>query len=676
MLCGQCFCEMSGQGVCPVCGFDNAQQRQKYPVALRPGSILNGRYIVGRVLGQGGFGITYLAQDDRSRSRVAIKEYYPAEFAGRSPDATSIQVLSGNREEDFNYGKEQFLAEAKTLAEVSGNAHIVQIFSYFEENGTAYFVMEYVEGLPLNTWLKQHGALSPQAADALLLPLMEALGWVHGKGIVHRDIAPDNIIVTKDRTAKLIDFGAARYSTGEKSKSLDVILKHGFAPKEQYTRRGRQGAWTDVYAMAATYYYAVTGRIPPDAIDRIEQDDLIPPSTLGAKLSPAAEEALLKGLEINAQDRWQSMADFAAAMRGKMPSEKEAERRAREAAEKAEAARRAREAAEKAEAERRAREAAQALSSKPAKKRSPLPFILAAAAILTLVVVAVIGLSGRNPAASVPTVTTAAPVLTAVPDLTAAPEAERAPLPAEPAAKPSVLVVGTCADYFPYEFMVPDDSGNLVYAGIDISVAGYVADSLGMELQVKNLEFESLLPALQAGNCDMVIAALLPSEERKSMVDFSDTYQNENEDSYVLLVREDDADFYSSTASFAGAKIGAVSTSMAMETLVNSMPEAVPVPFSGSGDVVTSLALGVVDAAIVRRDAADSYLETLPDLAVSAVLPGQSGNMCIAVAKDDPIGLLPGINAAIARMHTSGALTGFIDEANSLGDKAQEVSGS
>ena len=133
---------------------------------------------------------------------------------------------------------------------------------------------------------EQGGLTAAEEADGLLLPLMDAMDEVHSKGIVHRDIAPDNIIVTPNGLAKLIDFGAARYSTGEKSKSLDVILKHGFAPKEQYMRRGRQGPWTDVYALAATYYYAITGKVPPEAIDRMARLALELPSAARARTSP------------------------------------------------------------------------------------------------------------------------------------------------------------------------------------------------------------------------------------------------------------------------------------------------------------------------------------------------------------------------------------------------------
>ena len=316
-LCPNCFREQNSTGPCPVCGYDGSGAERKHPQALRPGAILNGRYIVGRVLGQGGFGITYLALDNQTKSRVAIKEYYPAELAGRTMDGCSIAIHSEERAETFAYGKAQFLEEARTLARFLDNPYVVRIHNYFEENGTGYFTMEYVEGPGLDKYMAPFGGrLGVQEAKHLLLPLMEAMDEVHDKGIVHRDVAPDNIIVTRDGRVKLIDFGAARYSTGEKSKSLDVILKHGFAPYEQYMRRGRQGPWTDVYAMAATFYYAITGKVPPDATERKDEDTLIPPSTLGVPIDERTEEALLKALEVSAADRFQRMGDFAAALQG------------------------------------------------------------------------------------------------------------------------------------------------------------------------------------------------------------------------------------------------------------------------------------------------------------------------------------------------------------------------
>ena len=307
--CYNCFQEKPNNGACPFCGYDQSIYEGKYPSALQQGSILNGKYIVGRVLGQGGFGITYIAKDYKTGERVAIKEYLPSEFAGRN--GNSVQPYSGDHEANFAYGKEQFLTEAKTLAAFIGDEHIVRIYSFFEENNTAYFAMEYVDGLALDKYMAQQGGrLTVAEANRLLLPLMESLNKVHRKGIVHRDISPDNIIVTKEGSVKLIDFGAARYSTGEKSRSLDVILKHGFAPPEQYMRRGRQGPFTDVYALAATYYYAITGKLLPDSVERTFEDTIMLPRALGVKISRKQEDVLLKALEVNAAGRYQNMGEF------------------------------------------------------------------------------------------------------------------------------------------------------------------------------------------------------------------------------------------------------------------------------------------------------------------------------------------------------------------------------
>jgi len=317
-LCFSCFIEKNSSGVCPGCGYDPAQDKGKYSAAIKQGEILKERYIVGRVLGQGGFGVTYSALDFATKERVAIKEFMPTALVNREASGY-VRPYSGEMEEHFTQGKAGFLEEANTLEQFKDNPHIVNILDYFEENGTAYFVMDYVQGQNLKAYVKiMGGKLGEEAANRILMPIMEAMEDVHSKGIVHRDIAPDNIIVTAEGSAKLIDFGAARHSTGEKSLSLDVILKHGYAPKEQYSRHGRQGPYTDVYAMAATYYYAVTGRVPPDSIDRVSSDELAAPGTLGAKLSAHAEKALMKALSIQPEDRYPNMGDFLRALRGEI----------------------------------------------------------------------------------------------------------------------------------------------------------------------------------------------------------------------------------------------------------------------------------------------------------------------------------------------------------------------
>ena len=319
-ICFNCFKTIPNEGKCPYCGYDVRENADKYPLALLPGTVLINRYLVGRVLGQGGFGITYIALDRNTRSAVAIKEYLPVEIASRNHANSRIMLFSGDKQEDYEYGKGQFLEEAKTLASFVGNEHIIRILNYFEANSTAYYAMEYIQGQTLKQMMEStQRPLRVEEANQYLLPIMESLEWVHSKGVVHRDISPDNIMIRTDGTAKLIDFGAARISTGEKSRSLDIILKHGFAPKEQYTRRGRQGPYTDVYAMAATYYYAITGKVPPDAIERSDRDELIPPSLLGTEIRGDTEEVLLKALSVLSGDRYQTMAAFYSAMLMTMP---------------------------------------------------------------------------------------------------------------------------------------------------------------------------------------------------------------------------------------------------------------------------------------------------------------------------------------------------------------------
>ncbi len=286
-----------------------------FPLALPEGTVLAGQYIIQKTLGQGGFGITYMATDHKTGGKVAVKEFFPDTLATRMQN--TVSSYPGERTESFEYGKQCFLQEAETLAQFIGSENIVRIHSYFEENSTAYFVMDFVEGTSFDEYIRQKGGKIPYAeAERFLLPVMDALSLVHSKGIVHRDVTPDNIYITNEGTVKLLDFGAARYSLGDRSRSLDVVLKHGFAPKEQYTRHGRQGPFTDVYTVGASFYYAITGRRPPDSIDRLEEDDLIPPSSLGVAIPPQKEDAVLKAMSVQPGDRYQTMDAFREALLG------------------------------------------------------------------------------------------------------------------------------------------------------------------------------------------------------------------------------------------------------------------------------------------------------------------------------------------------------------------------
>ena len=309
-LCYNCFQEREApEGPCPYCGFDLAENEKKFPVALRAGTVLNGRYIIGRVLGQGGFDITYLAWDTKLEARVAVKEFMPNEIATRV--GTTVSVAVESRTEDFTYGAERFQEEARTLAKFMGQPNIAGVTDYFDENDTSYFVMDYIEGISFKTYIANHGGkVSVEEALNVMIPVLRALTAVHAEGFIHRDVTPDNIYITKDGMVKLLDFGSARYSIGDKSKSLDVILKVGYAPKEQYIRRSRQGPFTDVYSCAACFYAAITGFLPPEALERLEHDELVPISQCGIEIPEYLDKAILKGLAVQPEDRFQSAAEF------------------------------------------------------------------------------------------------------------------------------------------------------------------------------------------------------------------------------------------------------------------------------------------------------------------------------------------------------------------------------
>ena len=309
-LCYNCFQEKpEGAGPCPHCGFDLEENEKKFPVALRAGTVLNGRYIVGRVLGQGGFGITYLALDTQLNAKVAIKEFMPGEIATRQ--GTTVSVMMDTKSEEFAYGAERFQEEARTLAKFIGNPNIAAVTSYFDENDTSYFVMDYIEGISFKTYIANHGGkICVEETLNVMIPVLRALTAVHAEGFIHRDVTPDNIYITKDGMVKLLDFGSARYSIGDKSKSLDVILKVGYAPKEQYIRRSRQGPFTDVYSCAACFYAAITGFLPPESLERLDSDTLVPISQAGIEIPEYLDKAILKGLAVQPEDRFQSAAEF------------------------------------------------------------------------------------------------------------------------------------------------------------------------------------------------------------------------------------------------------------------------------------------------------------------------------------------------------------------------------
>lgn len=313
-LCVGCMAGRSGEQVCPHCGwFEGAGPES--PLHLPPRTVLQGKYMLGRVLGQGGFGITYLAWDLFLERALAVKEYFPREMVYRDYGSATVSVIRTGAGQGYQFGLQRFLDEAKLLARFDGHPNIVSVKDFFRENETAYLVMNYLQGVTLKNYLHQGSAsLSPGQAIAIIYPVLDALEAVHGASMLHRDISPDNIYLTSSNQVVLIDFGAARQSVSEQNRNLSIILKPGYAPEEQYRSSGEQGPWTDIYAVAATLYEAVTGTMPPDAMDRLVSDILVPPSELGVDIDRELEEVVLKALAVKARDRYQSVKDFSMAL--------------------------------------------------------------------------------------------------------------------------------------------------------------------------------------------------------------------------------------------------------------------------------------------------------------------------------------------------------------------------
>ncbi|TCL59235.1 parallel beta-helix repeat protein [Hydrogenispora ethanolica] len=315
-FCLGCMTENSGTDVCPHCGWKKTAVPES-ALFLRPGTVLKGRYLIGRVLGYGGFGITYLAYDLDLHMKLAIKEYLPHHLVTRTLESATVSVYSGAARDCFAAGLQKFITEARMLAKFNAHPCIVSVYGFFKQNGTAYMVMEYVEGITFHEYLDRAGGrIAYDDAAAIMLPVIDALQEVHAAGILHRDISPDNIYMTKYNQIKLLDFGAARYAVGERSKTVSVLLKPGYAPLEQYQTHGDQGPWTDVYGVAATLYRAVSGVAPVEALARVETDPLRRPSELGAAIPPEKEAIVIRALSVKAKERYQTMKDFRVALWG------------------------------------------------------------------------------------------------------------------------------------------------------------------------------------------------------------------------------------------------------------------------------------------------------------------------------------------------------------------------
>ena len=305
---------------CPGCGYDPAKDKHmEYALPLQ--TILYGKYLVGKVLGQGGFGITYIGWDIPLERKVAIKEYYPSGQVSRSPGTRNLTWYTTEAAEQAHRdGIQMFLKEARKMSKVDGIPGVVRVLDLFQENGTAYIVMEFIEGVTLKAKLQQTGPLPWEQVRELFLSVIQTMAQVHKAGLVHRDLSPDNIMLLPNGGVKILDLGAAKDLSINSGASSMQVAKSGFSPLEQYTQRGGSGPWTDVYSMAATIYYTLTGKLPPNAIDRMETDTLSWDFPVLNQLPTQARETLQKAMAVQAQNRTQSMDALGQGLMGKKQS--------------------------------------------------------------------------------------------------------------------------------------------------------------------------------------------------------------------------------------------------------------------------------------------------------------------------------------------------------------------
>src|SRR5262245_33222226 len=289
-----------------------------------PAGYLLREFQVERVVGEGGFSVVYLATDTRLERQVAVKEYMPTALATRNPDFSVHVRSSAQHREAFDAGLRSFINEAKLLARFEHRA-LVKVHQFWQDKGTAYMVMPYYSGPTLKSWIKQqHEPVDPVWLEQFLRLVMDALDTLHKENCLHRDVAPDNILILDRRSPLLLDFGAARRVIGDLTQALTVILKPGFAPIEQYaeSQSMRQGPWTDVYALCAVAHFMITGRAPTPSVTRVLADDLVPLRTAAeGRFPPAFLAALDAGLTVRPQQRPQSIGALRDLMDGAAPDD-------------------------------------------------------------------------------------------------------------------------------------------------------------------------------------------------------------------------------------------------------------------------------------------------------------------------------------------------------------------
>lgn len=331
--CYSCFKEFDDEyDICPHCGQVETSEPLE-PIHLKPGTILADRYLLGVAVGSGGFGIIYKAWDLQLEVVVAVKEFYVSRLVTRAAGEKEV-IVSKKAAAEYTYRKERFLAEARNMAKFSNHRSIVNVFEFFEENNTAYIVMELLDGVNLNEYIKaNNGKVDPGFAVYIANEVGNALISLHENNIIHRDVAPDNVFICSDKELKikLLDLGAAKLADST-DDVIDIVLKPGYSPTEQYDNTANIGPWTDIYALGATLYRMLTGAVPDESTNRKIEDTLAAPNEIDPSIETNLSNTIMKAMAIDRHMRFRTVAEFLKAVNGDkkiVTLEKEKKRRKR-----------------------------------------------------------------------------------------------------------------------------------------------------------------------------------------------------------------------------------------------------------------------------------------------------------------------------------------------------------
>lgn len=319
-LCMKCFHVKGKYDVCPMCGYVEGTPPEQ-PHYLTPGTILGNHFLVGTAIGAGGFGITYRCFDIMLGVVVAVKEFYPMGLVNRAPGQTAVGLLSGDKKNQYRAQMNRFLMEAQSIAQFGRVKDIVNVYDSFEENNTAYIIMEYIDGVLLKDYMEKQGRVDVDTALNIISPIISAVRKIHAKGIIHRDISPDNIFISGEDSIKVFDFGAARLNDSTAGTAAEKVIKVGYSAPEQYCDKCKQGFFTDIYSVGAIFYQMVTGIKPIESTEREYKDEMKSPAQLGVKIEPNIDRAVMEALAVKPELRFQSIQQFEEALQSKRIAE-------------------------------------------------------------------------------------------------------------------------------------------------------------------------------------------------------------------------------------------------------------------------------------------------------------------------------------------------------------------